>query len=491
MQNLLQQIDGLDEKKEYQKIIDLIEILDENDQTYDIKSELGRAYNNLANNSENIEEQTEYLNAAVNIFKGLEEEEKRDKKLHYRLAYSYWSLGKYFDALESLDKSLSIDPEYDHAKEIYDHVIDSLSSPYHRYNTNERIEDFWKKFEQEEQKIREAVDNSNNENAIDLSNLTDDILKIVFEDPIFEIGFYTEKNKYEIIFPIDGNKFRIYVRQYLISKMPESLKENWIFTLGRRRMDNIDNLAMKRYETTITAGDIKIVPILTDDNKIDIEIYHNELSEISKKDQDQCFGIFFPLLDMAVGEIITIGYIGTIDFLEEEPEEETITLGQLYDYILKNLKNVTENITSYTVYNVKAREDTDEDGYINYREDIFIGTTSCMDIISAYYDNDTYILKELYQDTGAILGYFYFANDKLNKDEMLDIRVNIEDSIIEKASDFGVVIGGATGQSYCYIDFITYDFANFIEISQTILKTLDSDDIGLSVFYQQAIKYTL
>ena len=495
MEDLEKQIDAFDENEEYQKIIDLIESLDESEQTYDIKSELGRAYNNLANDIANVldaSEQKKYFNKAIEVFNSIKDDEKEDKKLHYRLAYSYHGIGKYFDALIELKKSLNIDSEYDNSLEIYPIVIEDLSSPMiFGDNLSERVEEFWEVFTEKESEIRACIDSVSDDGGENLSDLVDGILGIVFQSPAFEIGFYTEKNSYEIILPIDGEMFRIYSRQYLVSKMPEVLKEKWVFTIGRRSVTDIDKLALKRYEESIKAGSIKIIPSEGDDNKIDIKIYQPELSKLFQENEDHVYNIIFPLLDMAIGEVMTVRYIGNIDILTDDPDNEFktfqkwITLGKLNDYIVKNLENVYEDVNSYSVYKIEPKEGGD----FNYREDAFIGSTACMSIISAYYNSDTYIIKELFQSTGATLCYFYFSNDKYSNDEVLSIRSNMEESIQNNASDFGIVIGGATGHSYSYIDFIAYDPESFIDIGQKMLETLDSDDIGFSVFHQEAIKY--
>ncbi len=497
MEDLEKQIDAFDENEEYQKIIDLIESLDESEQTYDIMSELGRAYNNLANDIADVldaSEQEKYFYKAIEVFNSIKDDEKKDKKLHYRLAYTYHGIGKYFDALEELEKSLSIDSKYENSLELYPIVIEDLSFPMIRgYNLCERVEEFWEVFSEKESEIRAGIDSVSDDGGESISNFVDEILSIVFENPAFEVGFYTEKDSYEIVLPIDGEMFRIYSRQYLVSKMPESLKKKWVFTVGRRSITDIDKLALKRYEESIVAGSIKIIPSEGDDNKIDIKIYQPELAKLFQESEDHVYGIIFPLLDMAIGEVMTVRYIGNIDILTDDPDDEFktfqkwITLAGLYDYIIKNLANVYEDVNSYSVYKIEPKEGAN----FNYREDIFIGSTGCMSIISAYYNDDIYIIKELYQSTGAILCYFYFSNDKYSNNEVLDIRANTEETIQNKASQFGVVIGGATGHSYSYIDFIAYDPKSFIEIGQKILETLDSDDIGFSVFHKEAIKYRL
>lgn len=489
MDDILKQIDSLDDDDDYQKIIDLVEALDASDKTYDVQSELGRAYNNLANSVNNISEQALYINKAIEIFNSILDEERKDTKIHYRLAYSYWMIAKYFDALDQLDKSLSIDPEYENSTELYPMVINDLSSCNMRDkdNLSKRVDNFWKIFTEKEEVLRNAVKLNKNDGGVDLSNLVYELLKLVFEHSDFEIGFDTKLNKYEIILPINGNLFRIYTRQYLVSKMPDCIKENWVFTVGRRRIPNIDNISLKTDDANVKAGSIKIIPSICEDNKVDIKVYQIELSNLYQENENRAYQVLFPLLDMAIGEVITTRYIGNIDFLEADTNEEYITLSKLFDYITENLEDVTEGINSCSVYKAKAKEEGD----FNYREDIFVGRTQCMEIISAYYNNDTSIIKELFEDTGAVLGYFYFDSDKYSNDEVLAVRDGIEESIAEKASDFGITIGAATGHSYSYIDFIAYDLDNFIQVSQNLLKTLECYDKGFSVFYPEAIKYSL
>lgn len=89
--DLFKKINKWDKKDKHNKIVDLIESLSVDEQTPELISELGKAYNNLYWEQDEEDDKT-YLYKAEEVLKSVENQLKDDYKWHYRIAYTYFYL---------------------------------------------------------------------------------------------------------------------------------------------------------------------------------------------------------------------------------------------------------------------------------------------------------------------------------------------------------------------------------------------------------------
>ncbi len=122
---IIEHIDELGDNDEYQEIINYIELLDEKNKSYNVLSELGRAYNNLANNVDYDKESEEIIDKAINIFEDLEKHElsKNDEALYYRWGYAYFVIDDTSNAIKMLEKSLKIDSKSENSLDLIKTII--------------------------------------------------------------------------------------------------------------------------------------------------------------------------------------------------------------------------------------------------------------------------------------------------------------------------------------------------------------------------------
>ncbi|MGI9527318.1 MAG: suppressor of fused domain protein [Weeksellaceae bacterium] len=93
-EDIFERIEHWYEGDEHQKIVDLITTLPKEEQTPELISELGRAYNNLywANEDEDFEKAKSYLNKAEEVLLSVKQDLIEDYRWHYRIAYTYFYL---------------------------------------------------------------------------------------------------------------------------------------------------------------------------------------------------------------------------------------------------------------------------------------------------------------------------------------------------------------------------------------------------------------
>lgn len=100
--NQLEQLNTWHEKNKHQKIVDAILNLPEEERNYDLIGRLGRAYNNLGQYEEALEQ-----------FARTAEEGKTDPVWHYRVGYAYFYMSRYEEAAESFRISNELEPDED------------------------------------------------------------------------------------------------------------------------------------------------------------------------------------------------------------------------------------------------------------------------------------------------------------------------------------------------------------------------------------------
>ena len=117
MNELLKQLERWHEEDEYQKIVDAIEALPQEELTFPLVSGLARAYNNLAMDVPPPQDQKLYqraLDLLLSVEGGLEEAVREDPDAahtwNFRVAYAYYYTDQEGKALPHFEKALEARP---------------------------------------------------------------------------------------------------------------------------------------------------------------------------------------------------------------------------------------------------------------------------------------------------------------------------------------------------------------------------------------------
>lgn len=100
--NLTAQLAQWHEDDEHQEIVDTLLTIPPEERSYAIISSLGRAYNNLGQYEEGLEQ-----------FKQVAGEGQSDPLWHYRVGYSYYYLQRYEEAVQAFGRAVALDPDDD------------------------------------------------------------------------------------------------------------------------------------------------------------------------------------------------------------------------------------------------------------------------------------------------------------------------------------------------------------------------------------------
>lgn len=342
----------------------------------------------------------------------------------------------------------------------------------------QRTIDFWKAFGEKEKNIRQMIDNR--AEADDLVGELNKIIQTAFNDVAFEVGHNGEKH--ELTLSPNGNKTVLKQIQYLLGNRPEHVDSLWNFYEAKPAMGT-EGMGLSIYGKNITAEDFIVYTDLNEEKKImDIEVYVPKLDDL---EENHKYNALFIMLDLFIGEFYTMEYIGFVDIIEVEKraDVESIPLSKLHAYINylieENDWNKTKDPSAqYTAYQATPNTESDK-----LRDDVFIGYTSCFDIIRQLSDDEIYPLDSIAED-GVYMGYIYYNNENIEDANMVGQRAEIEDKIHDITGPQGIAesTGGATGHNHSYIDFIIYDLDGFLKVAKDILDEYNFTPKGFKLF---------
>lgn len=342
----------------------------------------------------------------------------------------------------------------------------------------QRVNEFWNEFLKEEASIKQLM--ADKVDADTLIGALNKIIEKAFNDVAFEVGHNGQKH--ELILSPNGNKTVLKQIQYLLKYKPEGVDDRWNF-YGAKPAIGSEGMGLSIYGKNITPDDFTVYTELEEDRKlIHIEVYAPKLDDL---DEDLRYNALFIMLDLFIGELYTMEYIGSVDIIEVEKrsDHESIPLSKMHAYINYLIEehdwDKTKDLSAqYTAYQVTPKEDSN-----NLRDDVFIGFSSAFDIIRQLSDEEIHPLDNIQQD-GVYMGYIYYNNNDVDEKNMVPQRAEIEDKIMDLTSSQGIAdsTGGATGHQHSYIDFIIYDLDRFLEIAKEVMDEYSFEPKGFALF---------
>lgn len=430
---------------EYQKIIDAIEGLPSEEQLPELKSQLARAYNNLAGPQDRP-----LFQKAVRLLESVEEEFHEEHNWNFRMGYALYYLDQESKARDYFEKALEYRPGDEDTKELIELCNKSLTLPNSMKPFRQRVKEGWQSFLEGEAELRAMMDGGNYGDCV--VEQCSRLLNPAFDQTFFEIG--RGDVKYDLILSADGNISRLYKLVYFKNHAPEEVFHHWNILIGRQPANQFE---LRMYDQSVGTSDVRVWVEELDDKQIGLCVYCEKLLTLLKEDENQAYNLMAILLDQAIGEIAAIRYVGYMDLLEAPQEGDDLRLSELADYISSSDESRSSSVTAeelcewYSGYQMTPQEEE----WIP-RGDVFTGVTKCINIVRAYYRADDAVMDDFHID-GAVPAFFYYPLDGIPRDQILDLRDRLEQEIAQKAGDAVTFTGGATGTECGYLDFIAWD----------------------------------
>ena len=459
MYKLLEQCQIWHENDEYQKIVDALEAVLEEERTPEMDSELARAYNNLADPGK--PEGIDMFRRAIGLLKRHEEYFEGDHFWNFRMGYAYYHLDQEGIALRYFEKALEARPGDGDTQEFIGYCKDYITLPRFGKSFRERTKTAWETFAGQKAELRRFMDeDKKHEYGKELMEKCDKILHLAFEDISFEMGYGGEKH--ELILTPEGDKVKLFELAYFQKHAPAQVLENWNILVGRQPAKNI-GLRFGSWE--ISGDDVQIWIEQLEENSFSLAAYCEKMLLMLQEDEDRVWWMLTTLTDQVLGEISHMRYIDSFDVLAAPKEGPFILLsklpGTLKDMGLDLSTNPEALLESYTSYQMEPDKNPNAD----WRLDIIAGSTCCPSFINEYMKAESVYMDDFHAD-GAVAGFLCYPLDSFNDFEgeertkrIFDFRDKLEAALTEDAgAEFLTLTGGATG---VYCGYLGYECTYF------------------------------
>lgn len=488
--DILAQCQKWNEEGKYYKIIETLEAI--SDRIPEMDSELARAYNNLADPHKPT--CNEILKKAINLLKPHEEYFKDDHCWNFRMGYAYLFLNQEARALYYFEKALEARPNDEDTEEFISWCKERIDYPLFYASFKDRTKKAWEEFIKQEKELRKIIDeDKNNEHGNELIKKCTEILNIAFYDISFELGY--NGNKYELILTPEGDKVKFFELVYFAKHAPKEIENDWNIIVGRQP---ITNMSLRVDDFDINADDV-LVWVKQNEGGVDLSVYCEKTQKLLKEEENRVWWLLTTMTDLVLGEIIHMRYIDSFDIIDSIKDDNWITLTKLplkLEEMGFTLGNDPEALIElYTGYEMKPVEDEDAD----LRLDTIFGSTCCAAIINEYLSNEEDSMDNLQAD-GSVAGFFYyplggFSGENFTQ-KIFDFRDKFEEYLLKTCGeDCIVLIGGASGTRFGYVDFIAWDIQSVLKIAKEFFDgTDDVEWANFHVFRRNAgsvcLKYT-
>ena len=491
VQNIDKQVAEWHENNEPAKIIELLESLPQSALTHERMGWLARAYNNLASNEEN----PEHYETAIRVLESMRDEEsEKDELWNHRMGFALYHLDREGEAAEYFLRTLNGNPYdslRDDTKALLDDCYKFLAYPrYAKGYFAERVEKAWAAFAEHEAELRRLVDEG--APGEEIQQLAFSCLEPAFPDLSFEIG----TQNYHIVLSAGGTWILYLLFRYFLSRMPESVREHWKFSIGRNA--NPD-LSIDFGEGKISAEEVQV--LITEDEggeSVSVEVYHPLLHA----GQSPAWWRAEILVDNAVGELVNTEFISKINAPEEAPAAETtIQLSELREVLAQRFgedprwENIDVILQGTMNYRFKERDDIEPE---DLRFDIISGTTSMPRLVGEF-ARDESGLEDLLHRFGSVGGFFAFDVPGLNempeaeREAAIDEACTALENHIRTHAEGNCVdfIGRAVGRFHVYVDFIAYDLREVCDAAFAFFENYDTTFAAFQTYRRDVTWYNM
>ena len=350
----------------------------------------------------------------------------------------------------------------------------------HDATFRERVYEFWNWFPGQADQLTAAVKSDNPK----------DSLESFFEDVRAKIGglawaFGPGSTDDTLSFTVtgEGEKSRqLLAQHWLDSAVPVS---GWDFYCSRQATpaEHLEGIKIEVGDACVDTTTMLIGTKVDDENQvIDLQAWH---PAFEKLDDNGRYNIAFLLLDESLGEYGTQTKLGTIEL---KPGSDDQPLTKQLDELPKYLESLwadkgweeTTPLETYTGYQAEPT-----DGFV--RSDTIAGYTNVPEVVVAYLDSNGQPGENPVDGTGADFFFVKLDRSELPEDhDPLAFRTEIETEVARRiAGGGGVVIGGATGTDFSYVDVVIFDGERSLAAVREAIDLTHNGDFEILPFYSQ------
>lgn len=124
------------------------------------------------------------------------------------------------------------------------------------------------------------------------------------------------------------------------------------------------------------------------------------------------------------------------------------------------------------------------------RQDIIAGASGCMPLLKAYAAGDTQLMDTL-QQQGCSAGFLAYNHTGRPRQSWIELRAQLEQQLAQAAQHSGVLLGGAVGTEFSYLDFLIFNLPEFLETATSCLAPYKLDGLSFHLFRRDAMGVSL
>lgn len=466
----LKQLARWHEDDEFQKIVDAILALPEEERDYDLTGQLARALNNL-----------EDYETAAEVLLTVEAEGQHDPLWHYRLGYAYYYSDRFGQAKERFEQVLRLTPDDQDARMFLGWCDEELTPGGKVKKLNARLTipeamtggktfrqrtaEFWQWFTDNEPRLAAMIEKRGEEDVDKMVDFISGGVQLISGELNFNLG-----GDYEFTFTIEGKNYLFYLLPWLVEQMPEQFRGKWHFFPCMQGTHG-ESFGFQMYGKDVQLDEVMVgLKYKEDQNYFDIRFYDEQLCSL---DDNSCYNAFYIMMELTIGEALSHIYIGNVD-KADGMEAGMFPLTRLEACMTVALEEAKKEILTrpderYSVYRMEF--DTVKD----LRYDMVIGTTCFSDLLQDYFNGETENADKL-AACGSKAVFLVMPVGEADRSGMLKLRYEIEDRLTaevlgKKGSgrEIGILLGGTMGRDNLYIDLLLYDTPAFMEQASSLL----------------------
>ncbi len=441
---LTKKVEELHLKGEHQEIIELIE--HSKDRKAEHISLLARAYQNLEN--------PDFMKA-YELLMSCEEELANEESFNFRMGYNLYYRDIISKAIWYFENVLAINSASSYKDDTL-HFIDDckkrMALGVTDITLNERANNFWSDFMNDDT-LHELLASDDMENALSVIERIQTLLQKNSLYASIEVGMGKHFERPHIILSPEGMFFQLVIYQQILSFIPDEVKENYDFSIGRTKATSF---GFKMNGVELNKDNVELA-YSESDGRFDVYLKHDDLLQLYANDEDSALHMAYVFIDSFFGELFCMRHISSVNIADKK-ELEYRPIVDVIDELLDQFKGESYEDYPYNSYTSYSLGDVEKIEKV--RDDILAGTTCLSPIIRDYLSGQTDTFDTSF-DSGAVYVSFIFDIGDMAPKDALTIRHDIEDVLQEKQSTIFRIIGGAFGVYSMYSDFLVFDMKEF------------------------------
>lgn len=317
----------------------------------------------------------------------------------------------------------------------------------------ERVEQFWKQFEEESYVFEQLLAINNykvvRDKIVEMCEQLNTVKDVILShnvDGTYDLEFLSE------------NKLDMYINFYLTTFIPPHLFPKWNFyytklpVMKKGNFEFEDQLEAKLVLTAINSLVIKI-------NTKDLPVTHKYIEGIVK---------------YYLGEMMYETYITGIEYVDEL-EGETFLISDIREVVISVQEAEIVNYANSPFETLDKYEVEPGDNDL-LRDDVIEWNSVVKEPYEAYINDDQDFFIE-YDDVGITFGYLFATLDDFEENQEVSEELVTKILEILSSNQIALYLGNSLGNEYIYVDFIVFNKTEFTDAIKYEVDNIANFDI--------------